>query len=141
MGTKEDQIEELFKRIEELEKENSRLHETVAFLTHKLYGSRSEKTSSLQIEGQMSLFDEIEVCEDQTVEEPKLKDIEGYRRKKAKGHKEQLLKNLPHHKKLCTLTEQERFCETCGAPLYSVGEEFVRTEVEYIPAQVRVIDY
>ena len=59
MGTKEDQIEELFKRIEELEKENSRLHETVAFLTHKLYGSRSEKTSSLQIEGQMSLFDEI----------------------------------------------------------------------------------
>ena len=37
MGTKEDQIEELFKRIEELEKENSRLHETVAFLTHKLY--------------------------------------------------------------------------------------------------------
>ena len=141
MGTKEDQIEELFKRIEELEKENSRLHETVAFLTHKLYGSRSEKTSSLQIEGQMSLFDEIEVCEDQTVEEPKLKDIEGYRRKKAKGHKEQLLKNLPHHKKLCTLTEQERFCETCGAPLYSVGEEFVRTEVEYIPAQIRVIDY
>ena len=53
MGTKEDQIEEL-------EKENSRLHETVAFLTHKLYGSRSEKTSSLQMEGQMSLFDEIE---------------------------------------------------------------------------------
>ena len=98
MGTKEDQIEELFKRIEELEKENSRLHETVAFLTHKLYGSRSEKTSSLQIEGQMSLFDEIEVCEDQNVEKPKLKDIEGYRRKKAKGHKEQLLKNLPHHK-------------------------------------------
>ena len=35
MGTKEDQIEELFKRIEELEKENSRLQETDAFQTHK----------------------------------------------------------------------------------------------------------
>jgi len=39
------------------------------------------------------------------------------------------------------LTELERFCKTCGTPLYSIGEEFVRTEVEYMPAQIWVIDY
>lgn len=141
MGTVENQLLVLLKRIEELEKENSRLHETVVFLTHKLYGSKSEKTSSLQIEGQMSLFDEIEVSKDPSEPKPELKAVEAYHRKKAKGHKDELLKDLPHFKKLCTLDEQDRFCETCGSALYSVGEEFVRTEVEYIPAQIRVIDF
>jgi transposase len=64
-----------------------------------------------------------------------------YRRKKRKGQKEELLKDLPHEKKLCTLAEEDRFCETCSTPLVSVGEEFVRTEIEFIPAKIRVIDY
>jgi len=87
MGATKNQIEKLLKRIEELEKENSRLHETVAFVIHKLYSSRFEKTSSLQMEEQISLFDEIEICKDQTVEDPGLKDIEAYHRKKQKGTK------------------------------------------------------
>lgn len=48
---------------------------------------------------------------------------------------------LLHEKNLCTLAEEDRFCETCGTPLVSVGEEFVRSEIEFIPAKVRVIDY
>ena len=45
----------LMKRVSELEQENRKLHETVTYLTGKLFGSSSEKTSALQIDGQLSL--------------------------------------------------------------------------------------
>lgn len=59
-----DQVKLLEKRITELEKENLILQEKVTFLTRKLYGSKSEQTSSLGIEGQMSIFDEAETLTD-----------------------------------------------------------------------------
>lgn len=136
-----DQVKNLENRIAELEKENLLLQEKVGFLTQKLYGRTTEQTSSLGFEGQMSLFDEAETSVDPSAIEPDLKDVASYRRKKHKGQKEELLKDLPHEKKLCTLAEEDRFCETCGTPLASVGEEFVRTELEFIPAKVRVLDY
>jgi len=140
MNTTE-QIKNLELKIKELENENRQLHETVDFLTRKLYGTKSEKTSSLCIEGQMSLFDEVETSADEKAPEPTMEDIGPYRRKKQKGHKEELLKNVPHEKRLCTLAEDERFCQTCGTPLHSIGQEFVRSEIQFIPAQVKVIDY
>lgn len=54
------QISALEKRNTELEKENLLLREKAAFLTSKLYGRSTEQTSSLEIEGQMSFFDEAE---------------------------------------------------------------------------------
>ena len=45
----ENSTSQLEKCIIELEDENKRLHETVAYLIRKLYGSRSEKTSALGI--------------------------------------------------------------------------------------------
>ncbi|MDR1769413.1 MAG: IS66 family transposase [Hungatella sp.] len=136
-----DQVKNLENRIAELEKENLLLQEKVVFLTQKLYGRTTEQTSSLGLEGQMSLFDEAETTADPSASEPDLDDAVSYRRKKHKGQKEELLKDLPHEKKLCTLAEEDRFCETCGTPLLSVGEEFVRTEIEFIPAKIRIIDY
>lgn len=40
------------------------LKEQGDFLTRKLYGTKTEKTSTLEIEGEMSLFNEIEFCAD-----------------------------------------------------------------------------
>lgn len=140
MSTK-DQVSQLENRIAELEQENLLLQEKVEFLTRKLFGRTTEKTSSLGIEGQMSLFDEAEVSADPEAPEPDMRDVASYRRKKFRGQRETLLKDIPHEKKLCTLAEEDRFCETCGSPLYSIGEEFVRTEIEFIPAKIRVIDY
>lgn len=136
-----DLLENLANRIVELEKENLLLHERVAFLIRKLYGRTREQTSSLGLGGQMSLFDEAEASVDSKAAEPYLKGVASYRRRKHKGQNEELLKDLPHEKKFCTLAEEDRFCETCDTPLVSVGEEFVRTEIEFIPASVRVIDY
>lgn len=137
----ENQVTELENRIAELEKENLLLLEKVAFLTRKLYGRSTERTSSLGIEGQLSFFDEAETSAEPGSREPEMKDVASYRRKKYPGQREERLKDIPHEKKLCTLAEKDRFCQTCGSPLVSVGEEFVRTEIEFIPAKVRVIDY
>ena len=89
----------------------------------------------------MSIFDEAEAFADPKADEPDLKDVGSYRRRKFVGQREELLKDIPHEKKLCTLAEEDRFCEKCNTPLRSIGEEFVRTEIEFIPAKVRVIDY
>lgn len=140
MSTSE-QLATLENRIIELEHENKRLHDTVDYLTRKLYGRSSEKTSNLLIKEQMSLFDEAEAETDPNAPEPDLKEVQGYRRKKFKGQREELLKDIPHDKRLCTLVEHDRYCEKCGTSLVSVGEEFIRTEIEFIPAKVRVIDY
>lgn len=135
-----EQVKVLEKRVGELERENKRLHDTVEYLTRKLFGRSTEKTSSLSL-GQMSLFDEAEIEADPTAPEPDLKKIQGYRRKKFKGQRMELLKDIPRDKRLCTLDKQDCFCEACNTALVSVGEEFVRTEIEFIPAKVRAIDY
>lgn len=127
-------------RIEDLENEVKTLHETIGYLTKKLYGSSSEKTSAV-IEGELSLFNEIEVSTDKNASEPDLKEVQNYRRKKNKLTRAELLKDLPRRQKLCVLHEEERFCETCGDDLISIGDEFVRTEIQFIPAKVEVIDY
>ncbi|GAB6181764.1 hypothetical protein JCM14036_30830 [Desulfotomaculum defluvii] len=135
-----EQVKILEKRICELELENKRLHDSVEYLTKKLFGRSSEKTSSLSL-GQMSLFDEAETTTDPLAPEPTLKEVDDYRRKKFKGQRKELLKDIPRVKRLCTLVKEDRFCEACNTPLVPVGEEFIRTEIEFIPAQVRVIDY
>lgn len=136
-----EQMATLENRISELEQENKRLHETVAYLTRKLFGKSSEKTSALSL-GQESLFDEAEVEADPKVPEPDLKEeANKYQSKRFKGQRKELLKDLPRTKRLCQLVDEDRVCETCEDELVLVGEEFVRTELEFIPAQVRVIDY
>ena len=52
----QDTEQEYQKQIKELEQQVRLLREQVDFLTRKLYGIKSEKTSALEIEGQMSLY-------------------------------------------------------------------------------------
>lgn len=128
--------------IKELEQQVRLLKEQVDFLTRKLYGTKSEKTSTLEIEGQMSLFNEIETCADPDAHEPELVEIEKHlRKRKYTGQREELAKNLPHSKVLHTIDEREQICDNCGSTIVKVGEEFVRTEVQFIPAKLKVIDH
>lgn len=133
-------VEKLENHITTLETEIKRLNETVDFLTKKIYGRSSEKTSVLN-KDQMSIFDEVEIEADPKAPEPDLQEVKNHYRKRHPGKRAELLKNLPRLKRLCSLPEDDRFCEICGDDLISVGEEFVRTELEFIPAKVRVIDY
>lgn len=140
METK-DQVTKLQLKIEELELEIKNLHETVTFLTRKLFGRSSETSKSLKIEGQMSLFDEAEIEADPEAIEPTLEEVKLLIRKKYKGQRKEKLDNLPHKKVLFKLDSDDLSCPQCTTDLKRVGEEFVRSEVEYIPAQLNVIDY
>ena len=51
-----DTEQEYKKQIKELEQQIRLLKEQVDFLTRKLYGTKSEKTSAFEIAGQMSLL-------------------------------------------------------------------------------------
>ena len=137
-----EQIKVLNDKITALENENKTLKETVDYLTKKIYGRKSETSEALGIQGQMSLFDEAETEADPKAKEPTLMEVEAYqRRKKFKGQREEKLKNLPHEKMMMRMHPDDKFCDECGKEMKLIGEEFVRTEVEYIPAKLRVIDY
>ena len=126
--------------IKELEQQVRLLKEQVDFLTRKLYGTKSEKTSTLEIEGQMSLFNEIETCADPDAHEPELVEIEKHlRKRKYTGQREELVKNLPHSKVLHTIDEREQICDNCGSTMVKVGEEFVRTEYRKVENSPQVI--
>ncbi len=136
-----DTEQEYKKQIKELEQQVRLLREQVDFLTRKLYGTKSEKTSALEIEGQMSLFDEIESCADPDAHEPDLVEVEKHlRKRKYAGQREKLIKDIPRSKVLHTIDEREQICERCGGTMVKVGEEFVRTEVQFIPASLKVVE-
>ena len=78
----QDTAQEYQKQIKELEQQVRLLREQVDFLTRKLYGTKSEKTSALEIEGQMSLFNEMESCAEPDAHEPDLVEVEKYLRKR-----------------------------------------------------------
>ena len=133
-------IKELNDKITALEKENTTLKETIAYLTRKLYGRSSETSKNLNIQGQMSLFDEAEQEQNIKAKEPTLEEVESYlRNRKYNGQRKEKLANLPHEKRIIPMHPEDKFCIECGNELKLIGEEFVRTEVEYIPATLRVI--
>lgn len=136
----QEEIAQLKTQVKELELENKTLKQSVEYLTKKLYGRSSEKTEAILPE-QLNLFNEAEICANPKAKEPDLQEVAAYRRKRYPGQKEELLKDIPHEKRLCTLPEGERRCKDCGNELVPVGQEFVRTEVEFIPAKLRVIDF
>ena len=137
-----DTEQEYKKQIKELEQQVRLLKEQVDFLTRKLYGTNSEKTSALEIEGQMSLFNEMESCADPDAHEPDLVEVKKHlRKRKYAGQREKLIKDIPRSKVLHTIDESEQICERCGSAMVKVGEEFVRTEVQFIPASLKVVDH
>ena len=85
---------------------------------------------------------EIESYADPDAHEPDLVEVEKHlRKRKYAGQREKLIKNIPRGKVLHTIDEREQICEKCGSAMAKVGEEFVRTEVQFIPASLRVIEH
>ena len=125
---------------EALSTENKKLQQQVAYLQKHLFGRKSEKTSVV-FDGQIDLFDEAEQESKKKVSEPELQTIKEHRRKKSVGQREKLIEDLPHEEKLYTLKPEERSCKRCGTELVSMGKELIRTEVEFIPAKLRIIDH
>ena len=50
-------------------------------------------------------------------------------------------KGVPVEKKYLELSEEEKLCSVCGTPLKEIGEEFVRRELVFVPAKLKVYEY
>jgi len=134
-------IASLRKTIEEMNSDSKILREQIDYLTRRLFGSKSEKTSA--ITGQIVMdeiidygqFNEAEVEATLSEIEPILKKTrtkKGYSREKA-------LLYLPNEDKVYTLPEEDQVCPVDGDKLSRVGKKYIRTEIEYTPATMKLV--
>lgn len=133
-------IASLRKTIEELNVDSKILREQIDYLTKKLFGTKSEKTSV--ITGQIALeevalgqFDEAEIEADIEEVEPvitKKRSRKGYSREKALLH-------LPEEDKVYTLSDKDKVCLIDGDSLHYAGKKYMRSEIEYTPATMKLV--
>lgn len=120
-------------QITDLQNDNALLKEENEYLKRKLFGTRSEKSSTLGV-NQLSLFDEAE----QECDEGLLEDFHYKRAKKRKEKLSLKLDDLPQVDILMDLADQHKNCPKCGTELKRAGKELVRRQVKFIPASLKV---
>jgi len=137
-------IEELATKNAELEKQNEVLLAKLNWLEaqfrlsqQKKFGASSEKTNKDQLA--LTLFNEIEITSEPSVEEPTLETIT-YKRKKRSGQIEAMLENLPVETIHYRLSEEEQVCLCCGEKTHEMSTQ-IRRELKIIPAQVEVVEH
>lgn len=136
----------LMEQNKQLLKQVESLTEQVRFLTQKLFGRSSERTTtSTSPENQLSLFsdeelnsfNEAEISVTKSVMEPQDLQTITYNRRPA-GKKADLIKDIPTVRVDCVLHEEDGQCEWCNTTLRPIGKEYIRKEVDFIPAHLRV---
>ena len=132
------------KREEALTQERDNLKEEVDLLRKKLFGTSSEKRV-LDIPGQLNFFNEAELEQDPAlaqVEEQEASSSEKTpKKRKARATDAERFKGIPVEKEYLDLSEKEKNCPVCGTALKQIGEEFVRRELVFIPARLKVREY
>ena len=142
--TLQETVDAANKREEALTQERDNLKDEVALLRKKLFGSSSEK-HVLDIPGQLNLFNEAEMEHDPAAAraeemEASLSDKTG-RKQKARTTDVERFKGIPVQKKYLDLADGEKVCPVCNTALEEIGEEFVRRELVFIPAKLKVYEY
>lgn len=61
--------------------------------------------------------------------------------RKKKATHDDLFKGLRVEKVVIHLPEEEQVCPVCGTQMVLIGEEYVRRELEFVPATCKVIEY
>ena len=132
------------KREEALTQERDNLKEEVDLLRKKLFGTSSEKRV-LDIPGQLNFFNEAELEQDPAlaqVEELEASSSEKTpKKRKARATDAERFKGILVEKEYLDLSEKEKNCPVCGTALKQIGEEFVRRELVFIPAKLKVREY
>ena len=132
------------KREEALTQERDNLKKEVDLLRKKLFGTSSEKRV-LDIPGQLKFFNEAELEQDPAlaqVEELEASSSEKTpKKRKARATDAERFKGIPVEKEYLDLSEKEKNCPVCGTALKQIGEEFVRRELVFIPARLKVREY
>ena len=129
---------QLKSNLEEAEKKIGLLIEQVKLSRLRHFGKKTETSGKLQLE---LVFDEFEELQDETAAEPNEEATETitYTRKKKTVGRKIDTSNLPREQIVYDLTEEEKHCK-CGGQLEKFGED-KSEQLEYIPAQIKVIEH
>ena len=104
---------------------------------HFRFGPSAERYAH---EGQISFFNEPEQESDPEAGEPEEADVTPPRRKKRKGQKKDVIKNLPKEVIEYVLSKEERVCPKCGDRLEEM-KTAVRVEIEVIRPKYKLIEH
>ena len=124
-------IDSLKKLVLSLRDENHGLHDLIAHLRRKQYGSSSEKVTA----DQLGMFDEVESEALKEDEDEETISVPAHERAK-RGKRLKLPDHLPRKEVIIDL--ENKICPHDGAELKCIGEE-VSERLEIIPAKVLVI--
>ena len=126
LDEKDETITELKETINDLKDTIAGLRETLDEFQRKLFGTGSEKTK-----------------QDKKTEETVTTIVKSHKRttRKAKATREDQYGNLPIHKEVIPLPEEDKYCPYCNSKMEYVTEMFVREELRITPAKVERIHY
>lgn len=142
VSTLQKTIDTLNKREADLAQERDNLKEQVDLLTKKLFGKSSEKRTA-DIPGQLNLFNEAETEQDpEAIEEEEEEAASPAKApRKSKTVQAEKFAGIPVEKVCIDIPEDQKICSACGTPLKAIGEEFMRRELKFVPARLRIIEY
>ena len=123
---------------ERLKQQNANLTEQIIRNQKKMYGKSSEQIRYIYDSEQLSFFNEAEQEYSASAPEPTKETLVAAHTRKAKRTKAEITENLEHKEIICDL--EDKHCPECGEELVCIGKEFVRSELNIIPAQVFVVD-
>lgn len=134
----EKQATELNKKDQLIEKQRIQIDNMIQALLHarkKIFGSSSEKT---QMDGQLSLFDSVQELAQELFKEQKKITVKNYEKTPRKsGVREERLARLPKEIEEYIMNPEDT-CPKCGSGLKAIGKQLIRTEVEFMPAKLKV---
>ena len=116
--------------IDKLNQQIENLTEAIMLMRRERYAPSSE---------QMSIFNEAEVSADARITEPIKKDKKGLSPRKDRISRKLKLEDLDTDELEYHASAESLFCKRCGTKLKIIGKEVVIEELQYIPAQLKII--
>ena len=132
-------IAELQSAVRDLVGELHNLDEVIALLRKKQFGSSSEQTPLVEQTEEQMVLNEPEAVQD--AEEPEPIKIDKYGRHIRKTDGKWKLANLPVEEVVLDMAPEALYCENCGSKMVKIGQETIRENIQYIPAQLKVLRY
>jgi len=144
--SQEEYIVQLENKVKALEDQVTNLTDMILLLNKKQFGRSSEKTPRDKVlENQVileaSIFNEVEVFHDPKIIEPPMEEILVTTKTRSKITRERILSTLPIQEVECVLEGEDKLCPWCKTEMVPIGKEQVRQELQFIPAQLQVINY
>ena len=130
----------LHKEVSLLKEELSELKEQYAWLKKQVYGSKSEKTTTVYspetgMGEQLSFFDEAEQEADVNPHEVQTVEIKAHKRKK-KRTRDEIMADLPVEEVIHKA--ENKTCDKCGSDMVVIGKDKIRDELVYIKSKLYI---